>query len=276
MRYPAHTLDSNRYAETFSVFVSRSLEYGAMQDRLAETVGKSPLGLDCLDVGAGTGMMIRDWLSIDGPRPGRYVAIEPNAVHAAQLRDSIAELELDGTVLATPFHGEFPQPGRFDLILFSHSLYWMTDPIACVRRAHGWLEAGGVLLVFLQGPFGFHSLFHQFDPLLDRSRPADVNHGYSSHELIQGLRSHGLCPRVTYDPTAVDLTGMFDTGLEAERDEFLSFVLQVEFAQLAEPIKSDVIQCLRAGCFEKGGRVLWHHPTVTVQIHCEQDRARPG
>ncbi len=267
--FPAHSLDSTRYAETFSVFVSRSHEYAAMLDRLAAVADTLPTDFDCLDVGAGPGMVVRDWLSLKGPRPKRYVAIEPNPAHSTPLGETIAELGLDGQILTDPFHGEFPKPGHFDLILFSHSLYWMNDPIACVRHAYNWLKPGGVLQMFVQGPFGFRTLFQQFNPLLERDRPADVDHGLSSHELMQGLRAHGLCPELAFDPTPVELTNMFDKGMERERDEFISFVLQVEFAQLAEPIKSDVIQCLRAGCVDVAGKLLWHHPNATIQIHCQ-------
>ena len=265
---PARSLDSTRYAETFSVFVSRSREYAAMLDRLVAAADSLSTGFDCLDVGAGTGKVVRDWLSLNGPRPNRYVAVEPNPLHVAQLDESIAQSGLDGRILSDPFHDEFPQPGYFDMILFSHSLYWMRDPIACVRHAYKWLKPGGVLLVFLQGPFGFRSLYQQFNPLLKRDRPADVDHGFSSHELMQGLRAHGLNPELAFDPTPIELTNLFDEGQQRERDEFISFVLQVEFSELSEPIKSDVIQCLKAGCVDVDGSLLWHHPNATIQIHC--------
>ncbi len=122
--FPARTLDAARYAETFAVFVARSHEYPAMLRRLAAAAADFPEGFSCLDVGAGTGMVIRDWMTREGRHPGRYVAIEPNAAHVASLRAALAALDLPAEVLEDSFHADFPIPGTFDFVLFSHSLYW--------------------------------------------------------------------------------------------------------------------------------------------------------
>ena len=89
-------------------------------------------------------------------------------------------------------------------------------------------------------------MYRLFNPLLARDRPVGPDHGFSSHELIVGLRAAGLEPSATYDPTPLDLTGLFDEGAQHERDEFVSFCMQIEFAELGEPLKSDILDYLRA------------------------------
>ena len=271
LRVPVRTLDAARYADTFAVFVARSHEYAAMLDRLVEIAATLTDQFACLDVGAGTGMVIRDWLAREGRRPGSYVAIEPIPAHAAALRETMAELKVDGEVLEESYNARYPLPGSFDLALFSHSLYWMADPVECVRHTFTALRPGGAVLAFLQGPFGVHPLFRLFDPLLERDLPSGPDHGLSSHELVVGLRAIGFDPHVTTDPTPFDLTGLFDKGAEQERDEFLSFCLQIEFSELSEPLKSDAVEYLRNACVHQDGQLLWYEPTAAVTVRAASD-----
>jgi hypothetical protein len=113
---------------------------------------------------------------------------------------------------------------------------------------------------------GVHPLFRLFDPLLARDRPNGCDHAFSSHELVLGLRAVGLAPRADFDPTVLELTGLFDAGAERERDDFLSFCLQAEVGELAEPLKSDLVAYLRAACIEQDGRLLWPQPTAAVWL----------
>jgi SAM-dependent methyltransferase len=212
-------------------------------------------------------MVVRDWLARGGRRPGRYVAVEPSPVHVASLRQTVAALQIeDVDVLDRPFDAGFPIPGAFDLVVFSHSLYWIPEPAACVRHAAGALAPGGAVLAFLQSPMGVHPLFTLFDPLLARDRPNPCDHALSSHELTLALRDLGLAPRVDLDPTVHDLSGLFDAGNERERDDFLSFCLQAEVGPLPDPLKSDLVAYLRAACVVQGDRLHWPQPTAAVWV----------
>ena len=263
---PARTLSHARYAETFATFVARSLEYPAMSRRLVEAAASCPEAFAVLDIGAGPGKVLRDWMAHGDRRPGRYVAIEPNPVHAASLRETVASLKIDGRVFERNFDPQFRIPSTYDLVLFSHSLYWIADPVECVLHARRSLNEGGFVLVFLQSPIGIHPFFHLFNPLFERDRPSGPDQGFSSHELIQQLRAAGLAPQASFDPTPIDLTGLFDRGNEHERDELISFCLQVEFADLAEPLKSDAVAYLRMACVEQDGRLNWYEPTATIRV----------
>ena len=266
IRTPVTTLDAHRYAQTFAVFVARSHQYPAMIGRLVEFADSLPDGFACLDIGAGTGMVVRDWLAAGGRGPGRYLAIEPNPAHASELRHTLISVGVNGEVHEASFDSSYAIPGRFDLVLFSHSLYWVEEPVGCVRRACEVLTSDGHVVAFLQGPFGIHPLYRLFNPFFERDRPPGPNHGFSSAELVAGLRQAGIYPIVEFDPTSLDLTGLFDAGNEAQRDEYLSFCLQIEFAALGEPLKSDVVDYLRAACVEEDSRLLWYEPTATVAI----------
>ncbi|MFP6640994.1 MAG: hypothetical protein VCC04_12180, partial [Myxococcota bacterium] len=163
---------------------------------------------------------------------------------------------------------DYPLVGTFDFILFSHSLYWLPEPIRCLENALARLSPEGVLLAFLQAPMGIHDLFRLFDPLIERHGPSGPNHGYSSHELVVGLREAGHHPHCEFVDSGFDLTGVFDGGREADTalNEMLSFALQLEFSELEEPLRSDVIDYMRAVCVELDGRLFWREPTAAVLL----------
>lgn len=285
VRYAAQSLDARRYAETFAVFVSRSSEYTAIINRLEECASSQlPPNFSCLDIGAGTGSLLRDWkLHSPTTMPRGYVAVEPNDKHIPILRHTIQELCMEGEVIEESFDTIIrnsitstvlpPNPSendgndKFDLVLFSHSLYWLQNPVQCIEQAlRSWCKPDGVVLIFHQGPFCFYTLFHLFSPFLDRTDDGFniPDHGLSSHELVNGLRGIGLNPaRVDRDATHLDLTDLS----ERERDEILSFMLQVEFSELDEPLKNDIVQHLYAACVETNdGKLIFHHPNVTIHV----------
>jgi len=263
-RFPARTLSTTRYAETFATFVSRSSEYTQMMNRLVEAASVLPPNFHMLDVGAGTGTLLRDWKRYSTIRnmPGRYVAVEPNATHVSQLRKTMAVLRIEGNVLEESFDTitTLQQQNMFDMVLFSHSLFWLPNPVGCIQKALSWLKPGGVVLIFHQGPFLFYTLYHLFNPLLERNVPIQPNHGLSSHEIVLGLRQYGLKKHV-------DLTDLS----EHDRNEILSFSLQVEVKELQDPLQSDIIQYFFAACVETAdNKLLFHHPNVTISV-CNKD-----
>lgn len=265
----ARTLDHVRYAETFSVLVGCSTEYESVNAYLCQ-LGDERLTdpLSMLDVGAGTGMVVDKWLGAGGPSLKKYLGIEPIADHARALRETVARLELQGSVEEAGFSPEYSLSGSFDFILFSHSLYWLPEPVLCVENAFAHLAPGGILLAVLQAPMGVHDLYRLFDPLIEREGPVGPDQGYSSHELVSELRGAGHRPQYEFLDSGFDLTGFFEEDPEAvaKLDELLSFALQVEFSELGEPFRSDVVAYLKAVCVESEGGHFWREPTAVVTL----------
>jgi hypothetical protein len=86
-KIPVPSLDPGRYAATFAVFVARSLEYPQMSAEVGRVIRAGyPTGYRLLDIGAGTGHVIKALADGDGRSPGRYTAFEPNPRHAEALR----------------------------------------------------------------------------------------------------------------------------------------------------------------------------------------------
>uniref|UniRef100_A0A7R9ZBY5 Methyltransferase domain-containing protein n=1 Tax=Pseudictyota dubia TaxID=2749911 RepID=A0A7R9ZBY5_9STRA len=268
----ATTLSEHRYAETFQAFVARSSEYEAMLQALSRTAQDLPTNFSCLDIGAGTGSLIRDWSQLSNA-PSYYFALEPNETFIPSLKMEVENLNLCGSILCESFHSSFRLPEgneteRFDMILFSHSLYYMSDPGACIEHAMNWLSEHGIVLIFHIGPFGLFNLFHQYDKILNRDKPVlGHSHGLSSYDISRDLDRKGLRTVTDVNNASIDLTGMFDEGFEKERDEVISFMLQVEFAELHASVKDEVIAYLRKLCVEDdAGRLVLYHPAVSIKL----------
>lgn len=266
MPVAVRTLNAERYAQTFAVFVKRSHEYPVMIRRLLQVTDTLPHGYIFLDVGAGTGKVITEWLAQGGQKPGHYLAVEPNPLHAQELRDTCKLLGVEATVDQESFDEHYPIDTGLDFALFSHCLYWPTHPGACVAHAFNALNAGGQLMAFLQGPYAIHSLYHLFESEFDRDQPSGPHHGFSSAELLRHLRAIDLDAEVILDPTPHDLTGLFEPGNERELNEYLSFCLQIEFSELEGILRNDILAYLTAALVEQGGRQLWYAPNATVTL----------
>jgi SAM-dependent methyltransferase len=262
------SLNMRRYAETFAVFVEHSLEYSQMLDELVRVTHKYLRdGFRLLDIGAGTGLLIRSWLELAGSiRPGRYVAFEPNPQHVERLLATVAELGVDHDIQARPFTLDTPLLKEFDMVLFSHSLYWMPDPALHMLHSASALVSGGVALAFLGGPYGVHAMFPLFEPLIERTSPMLQNNSISSHELVHGLRAYGVEPEVRILPTPIDLTGLFEPAAAPQLAEFISFCMQLEFTRLPAWLQADMIQYVQGGCVTQNGRLYWYLPTASVLL----------
>jgi SAM-dependent methyltransferase len=264
---PLPSLDARRYAETFAVFLQRSLEYDLMTaeiERVISTRVRGPIRM--LDIGAGTGCVIADLAQRPGLAFAGYAAFEPNPSHAQVLQTLLTKLPFSAQLQTRGFDEDVQIEGQHDFVLFSHSLYWMRDPAAAMLHAAASLAPGGVAMALIQGPYGAHAMFHLFEDQYLRLSPMLQNNRISSHELVAGLLRRGVEPEVRILKTPVDLTGLFDAGQDHELGEFMSFLLQLEYRDLPHRLQRDIAQYVEGGCVETDGRLLWYLPNASVVI----------
>lgn len=261
------SLDLARYAETFDVFVRHSLEYDQILAAIGGVVRKLPPNYTLLDVGAGTGELIQELVVSAGLPPSSYVAFEPNPAHFDALQARVGALGLTQVELhAKPFDAGVALESRFDFVLFSHSLYWMSDPALVVAHAVNLLKPGGTVMGILQGPYGVHTLLGLFESRFERLTPMLQNNAYSSHELLLALRARGLEPHCTMMPTPLDVTGLFDPGGEKALSELMSFCLQLEFEDLETGLQAELIDHVRGATVPAGDRRFWYIPNAVVTV----------
>ncbi len=261
------SLNQQRYAEAFSVFVNHSLEYSFMRDELIRcTHSYLKPGFKILDVGAGTGHVIQEWVAHSDLKPGHYTAFESNISHYDKLVSAVEGLNIPHDLHNQPYSTETTLENSCDIALFSHSLYWMPDPALAMQQAYAFLNEGGLVLAFIGGPYGVHAMFPLFEPMLERTTPMLQNNSVSSHEVVQGLREKGINPTLAMLPTPIDLTGLFKPQAARELAEFISFCMQLEFSSLPTQLQSDMIEYIRGGCVQQGEKLYWYLPTAAIIV----------
>lgn len=257
----------SRYAETFEVFLRHSLEYDQLLNTIREHIAKLPKKFSLLDVGAGTGEIIEALAKTPENRPSSYTAFEPNPAHIEALRKVLAGLSIpDQKLIPDFFDAKTALTEAYDFILFSHSLYWMSNPPEVFSHAISHLKDGGIAMGILQGPYSVHTLLALYESSFTRTTPMLQNNAYSSFELVEGLRLLGHSPTVKMLPTPLDMTHLFDRGAEKQLHELMSFCLQLEFGQLSEMLQAEIMAFVQGAIVEVGGRSLWYIPNAIVTV----------
>ena len=266
---PVRTLSVRRNAQAINVLVSHKtpkqypemmLQLTYVARHLKQTVGS----YSCLEVGAREGRLLQCWPT-QAALPSEYVGLERNPKYNDLLRQSMKDKQLKGSII----HSRRPPneienlTGRepFDLIIFSHSLYWTSEHAAQIVHEsiqHLLHKDHGICLIFHHA-FGFYSLWHLMERQFTRDQPLQVqphSAGSSAVQLIaafqllqqqqqkqQQQNENGEEPRYTPMVAAIDPCPLYLNGLNDHQwDELLSWIFQLEAAELPDSIRHEAIQ----------------------------------
>lgn len=184
-------LSFKQYIKTFDSFGQYSEEYNHQLKHLLH-IGNQHLkrGFSVLDIGAGTGFFIRDFLDGFKNMASSYTAIEPSKEHVNKIKQNFQALPLELEICNEIFTPQTDFKQKFDLIVMSHSLYWfMPDPEPYILNALKLLEEDGIAVMYLQTPY---SASHILNLLFKNVLPGTFNgnhlfkpeHKELLHELI--------------------------------------------------------------------------------------------
>ena len=149
---------TGRYMEKLDAIAPKHIHPHAAQvvDRRVQTLDMRKMlpwvkGPQVLEMGYGDGM----WTSEIVDRFGHTHIVDGSSVLLDHVR------ELHGEKQVTVFHNLFeeftPPPGlRFDTIVATHVLEHVDEPVAILRRAHGWLNSGGRILIIVPNATSLH------------------------------------------------------------------------------------------------------------------------
>ncbi len=204
------------YARDHAAFEARSDQRALIASHLASRLATRPTRpVSVLSVGCGDGSLDAQVAAgVADARPARtvrYVGVDPYAGSTRSWAAAMAELDRD-TLTAEPQVATFAEArltGRFDVITFVHSMYYVPDVAAALRSAYDLLRPGGELLV-LSGPRG------ALNALTDVLAPPVAGHRqWFSEDVALGLVGAGLTPEPTVTLDArLDLAGASDRVLD--------------------------------------------------------------
>lgn len=288
------TLSVRRNAQAINVLISsrKPSYYPEMMIQLRHTARKlkaqskrrnvrtsTTNGYTCLEIGAREGRLLQCWPE-DTPLPTEYVALERNPKYNPHLRATMREKHVTGSIIhsrraPTEIESLKRRQNKFDLIIFTHCLYWMSTQAAEMvhQTVQMLLHENGICLIFHHA-FGFYSLWHLMDRQFSRDRPLQVqphSSGSSAVQLVSAIQkiqlrqqqaqeqeqqsSHNRHDRpkkrqanVASFPcmavvAAMDPCPLHLNALQPRQwDELLSFIFQVEAGELPSNIREEAIQ----------------------------------
>ena len=197
-----------------------------------------------LSVGCGTGSFDLELAQLL-PNLRELVLVEPNQNHLASLEKNVAATAAPFTtrIEASPVETcHFDE--HFDLILFAHSLYYMTDVANILKRAAGILsERGQLLLLHAAQHNGIYQLW----------RRVGIFGGISltARHLEDYLIKLGLEFKIDIVPVCLDLREV--------SDRIIHFLLE------RKPTKAEIIET-RAGLLDMAPDGFLTQDTVAIVV----------
>jgi len=158
-----------------------------------------------LDIGAGTGFFLRDFIENLELKPAHYTGIEPSPVHYKNLKENFRELSMDQNLIEDIFTPQTHLKREYDLIILSHSLYWfIPDPEHYLLNMVNHLKNGGVAVMYLQTPFTASNILNLlFNDILPA--PGVPNHRLTSWKIMDILEKNGIRYQVKNLPGTLNL-----------------------------------------------------------------------
>ncbi|AMO58207.1 hypothetical protein GZ77_20995 [Endozoicomonas montiporae] len=257
-------LSEARYAETFGLLVRVSREYEPMKQALIRTISRyCPESFSLLDIGAGRGIFIGDVLSELFRRPDLYGAYESNPDHFQALQAKSPELARQQSVWREAFTSETVLKPEWDVVLMSHSLYWMQPMGLHVQAALAGLKPGGVLVIFLQPPAGFYKLQLDFMDLMV-CRDNGLNNHASSQELMAELKALNIDATEELLPGYLDFSDIWDD--DRALLDMGCFILGGELREVPEWIQKKMVHHIQANTLQLDRFKLFNQPTSMVIV----------
>ncbi len=270
----APPLSLEAYAHCFLTFRKHSTEWLAMlrwsQERLLPRLPvKSPFA--ALSVGAGNGDFDRRFVPILQSRLQNleYVMVEPNAALCRGLREHLPGHAGDGVRFEIdPLSFEdFAIRRAFDLVHFTHCLYYIPDRQAAIDHALKAIGPDGLVLIFHQTPWGIDQVQQRF---LKRVKGSDQEM-FTSREIQAILEGCGTPYRLEVVESHINVSECFRPG-SAEGEALLSFFLESDVRGLDPALKQEVLEYLYELTYPREGRRLLHHPVAIFSLPSGKER----
>jgi len=264
----APPLSPDAYAYCFVTFRKHSTEWLSMlrwcQERLVSRLPvKSPFTV--LSVGAGNGDF--DWRFVPILQTQlknlEYVMVEPNGALCRGLRERSARHPFTGVRFEIdPLSFEaFAIHRPFDLIHFTHCLYYLPDRDAAIGHALHAIGTEGTVLIFHQTPWGIDQVQQRFIKRVKGS----ADEMFTSQGIETILKSRGIPYRLEVVESHINISECFRPGSE-EGEALLSFFLESDLRSLDPAIKQEIVDYLYELSYPHQDRRLLYHPVAIFTL----------
>lgn len=145
-------------------------------------------GAEILELGCGDGLITEGLAQ----HFDEVVAVDGSATRIARTRRRVGQYAARVTFVVSLLE-DFEPNGRFDTIIISEILEHLTDPIAALSRAKGWLKEAGLVIVVVPNASSLHRRVGETMGLLSNLRELkeqDYRVGHKRYYDVQMLKEH--------------------------------------------------------------------------------------
>lgn len=266
-------LSPEDYAHCFLTFRRHSTEWLATlqwcQEHLAPRLPRKS-AFAVLSVGAGNGDFDRRFVAILNSRLKNleYVMLEPNEALCGRLRENLAGQDIECVQFEiNPLTFEdFTISRAFDLVHFTHCLYYIPDRQAAIMHALQAIGPGGQVLILHQTPLGIGQVQQRF---LKRVKGSDQEM-LSSRDIQDILEQRKIPYRLEVVESHINVTECFQPGSEVG-EALLSFFLESDIRGLNPALKQEVVEYLHEITFTRKDRRLLRHPVAIFSLSPDKE-----
>lgn len=265
----AQLINEEIYARTFATFIESSTEYREMIELMKPFVeGFNGKPIHLMSIGAGNGCLEGDLIKKFGLKASFFYAVEPNKELRVRLQKEISEWSIDDhEIIPDYFTTDFKTEKRFDLIMMSHCLYYMKDPIGVVMTAKSLLKPNGKIVIFIQTEQGGNELYNHFLKHVEPSSGPISDHALSSAQIIGAFGKAGIEYGFQYGPSTLDVTDFIEKRATQKRYCVVTFFLQTKYEDLPEKLQTEIYEMVKERCFiDEDGKYMFKHPTAMIVI----------
>jgi len=248
------------YARTHAAFEllsdQRSLITAHLADRFVRR-GGGPISV--LAAGCGDGRLDAPLASaltdVRPTRPVRYVGVDPydasTRAFSAALHD-LGRPALTPEVHTTTFD-EAQVTGKFDIVTFVHSMYYVPDVEQTLASAYALLRPGGELIVLSAPRAELNALVEVLAP------PIEGHEQWFSDDVDVALQRTGL-------PAEEPMTLDADLDADAASDEVLDFAVQARLTPELRPLVRAYLEAVAVPARRGGARWRVPHPVDVFRV----------
>ena len=261
-------LNDQEYSKVFHTFVTGSTQYKDMpmlaKPAIDHFSGKT---VNLLSIGAGTGMVEDHFVKNFDLKLSYYYAIEPNEFHRLGLKKTIHNWNVDHKIDSDYFTPRMEINDRFDIVLMSHCLYYMEDPLGAMLKAKSLAKPQGGKVIIFHHTDESASVFRHLRKSATPDRSLIIDRGLSSKELSRMLDKSGIKHDVSVAHSIVDVDDFIEERNTPTANDVITFILQTRFEDLKEDLKNDVFCMTKEMSFKnKDGKHVLAIPTAMIQI----------
>merc|ERR1719378_246285 len=267
-KHTCEPLTGDEYANIFATFQHATGEYEQMFNIISpfiEQLNGSHITL--MSIGAGDGYFEDYLVQNKGLMLKYFHAVEPDAFRREELAKTVSKWNTKCFVDDRGFDEAFETEGKFDLILMSHVLYCVPDPLKVVQKAISYLSPGGSLIVFNQTEVGMYAVQKDFFKVANFKSAAFNDHRVTTASISKELKRASIEHKVISRDAGINVTEFIKKSKCPTANHSASFFIQTLFEKLPEDIQNRVYEAVKERCEEDGsGRFHFTHQVGMIIV----------